>query len=108
MTCAELAAVGLPAVYVPLPIGNGEQRLNALPVVRAGGGLLVEDAALDPERLVHLVVPVLLDAEQRRAMEEAAASHGQRDADERLRGLVLEAVASRDDVGHPDDAGGRR
>ncbi|HWH29156.1 MAG TPA: UDP-N-acetylglucosamine--N-acetylmuramyl-(pentapeptide) pyrophosphoryl-undecaprenol N-acetylglucosamine transferase, partial [Mycobacteriales bacterium] len=28
MTCAELAAVGLPAVYVPLPIGNGEQALN--------------------------------------------------------------------------------
>ncbi len=34
MTCSELAAVGLPAVYVPLPIGNGEQRLNAQPVVR--------------------------------------------------------------------------
>ena len=34
MTVAEVTAVGLPAVYVPLPIGNGEQRLNALPVVR--------------------------------------------------------------------------
>jgi UDP-N-acetylglucosamine--N-acetylmuramyl-(pentapeptide) pyrophosphoryl-undecaprenol N-acetylglucosamine transferase len=33
MTVAEVSAVGLPAVYVPLPIGNGEQRLNALPVV---------------------------------------------------------------------------
>ena len=39
MTVAEVSAVGLPAVYVPLPIGNGEQRLNALPVVNAGGGL---------------------------------------------------------------------
>ena len=29
MTCAELTAVGLPAAYVPLPHGNGEQRLNA-------------------------------------------------------------------------------
>ncbi len=36
MTVAEVTAVGLPAVYVPLPIGNGEQRLNALPVVNAG------------------------------------------------------------------------
>jgi len=44
MTCAELTAVGLPAAYVPLPIGNGEQRLNALPIVQRGGGLLVEDA----------------------------------------------------------------
>ena len=41
MTCAELTAVGLPAAYVPLPIGNGEQRLNALPIVQRGGGLLV-------------------------------------------------------------------
>ena len=29
MTCAELAAVGLPAAYVPYPVGNGEQRFNA-------------------------------------------------------------------------------
>ena len=42
----EAAAVGLPAVFVPLPIGNGEQALNARPVVDAGGGLLVDDAAL--------------------------------------------------------------
>src|SRR5215468_8638692 len=46
MTCAELTAVGLPAAYVPLPHGNGEQRLNALPIVRAGGGLIVADADL--------------------------------------------------------------
>ncbi len=93
MTCAELAAVGLPAIYVPLPIGNGEQRLNALPVVNAGGGLLVDDADLDADRLVALVGPLLLDSDQRHAMEDAAASHGQRDADERLRALVLAAVA---------------
>ena len=49
VTVAELSAVGLPAVFVPLPIGNGEQRRNALPVVEAGGGLLVEDADLSPD-----------------------------------------------------------
>src|SRR5699024_5977249 len=38
MTVAEVSAVGLPAVYVPLPHGNGEQALNARPVVDAGGG----------------------------------------------------------------------
>ena len=31
MTVAEVSAVGLPAVYVPLPHGNGEQALNAAP-----------------------------------------------------------------------------
>ena len=49
VTVAELSAVGLPAAFVPLPIGNGEQRRNALPVIEAGGGLLVEDADLDAD-----------------------------------------------------------
>ena len=40
----EAAAVGVPAIFVPLPIGNGEQALNAQPVVDAGGALLVDDA----------------------------------------------------------------
>ena len=48
-TVCELTAVGLPAVYVPLPIGNGEQRFNAADVVAAGGGLLVDDTAFTPE-----------------------------------------------------------
>jgi UDP-N-acetylglucosamine--N-acetylmuramyl-(pentapeptide) pyrophosphoryl-undecaprenol N-acetylglucosamine transferase len=105
MTCAELAAVGLPAVYVPLPIGNGEQRLNALPVVQAGGGLLIDDADLDGAELLHHVLPLLLDDDQRHEMADAAASHGQRDADERLRALVLAAVAAGADPS-PHDAGG--
>ena len=37
-TVTEVAAVGLPAVFVPLPIGNGEQARNAHPVVQAGVG----------------------------------------------------------------------
>lgn len=110
MTCAELAAVGLPALYVPLPIGNGEQRLNALPVVGAGGGLLVDDAALDGERVLAVLAPLLLDLDQRREMELAAASHGQRDADERMRQLVLDAVAGAGPDAPEDtpDAGGSR
>ena len=46
-TVTEVSGVGLPAVFVPLPIGNGEQALNARPVVEAGGGLLVDDADAD-------------------------------------------------------------
>jgi hypothetical protein len=47
--------VGLPAIYVPLPIGNGEQRVNALPVVSAGGGLLIDDADISAEWLTDAV-----------------------------------------------------
>lgn len=95
MTCAELAAVGLPAVYVPLPHGNGEQRFNALPAVRAGGGLLVEDAAVDPEWVRTLVLPLLTDPGRLAAMAAAAAACGRRDAAGDLARLVLAAAGSR-------------
>jgi UDP-N-acetylglucosamine--N-acetylmuramyl-(pentapeptide) pyrophosphoryl-undecaprenol N-acetylglucosamine transferase len=53
----EAAAVGVPAIFVPLPIGNGEQALNAAPVVDAGGALLV--ATRTSPRLGDRHVPAL-------------------------------------------------
>ena len=89
MTCAELAAVGLPAVYVPLPIGNGEQRLNAEPVVEAGGGLLVDDADCTPGWVARRRARRWSPTASRLAdMGAAAAAFGRRDADERLADLV--------------------
>ena len=92
MTCAELAAVGLPAVFVPLPHGNGEQALNARPLVRAGGGLLVRDAELSAAVLEERVRPLLLDPARLQAMAAAASRLGRRDADERLVAMVLAAA----------------
>jgi UDP-N-acetylglucosamine--N-acetylmuramyl-(pentapeptide) pyrophosphoryl-undecaprenol N-acetylglucosamine transferase len=94
MTCAEVAAVGLPAAYVPLPIGNGEQRLNAQSAVRAGGGLLIDDADLTAEWLVRELIPLALDRERLDRMGRAAAQFGRRDADEALADLVFEAAGS--------------
>ncbi len=94
MTCTELAAVGLPAAFVPLPIGNGEQRLNAEPLVGAGGGLLVDDSDCTPEWVVRTLVPLALDADRLAAMSRAAAGLGRRDADERLADLVITAASN--------------
>jgi len=92
MTVAEVSAVGLPAVYVPLPHGNGEQALNAEPVVAAGGGVLVPDAALTGERVLAELVPLLGDPAQLEAAGKAARASGHADADERLARLVLDVV----------------
>ena len=94
MTCAELTAVGLPAAYVPLPIGNGEQRLNALPIVQRGGGMLVTDADLTPEWIRDTLLPVLVNIDQVADMSEAAHSLGRGDADRRLAEAVIEIVGS--------------
>jgi UDP-N-acetylglucosamine--N-acetylmuramyl-(pentapeptide) pyrophosphoryl-undecaprenol N-acetylglucosamine transferase len=80
MTVAEVSAVGLPAIYVPLPIGNGEQRLNALPVVTAGGGMVVADADLTPELVAREVAALVGDAPRLAAMTTAAARVGHPDA----------------------------
>ena len=92
MTVAEVSAVGLPAVYVPLPIGNGEQRLNALPVVDAGGGLLVDDADLTPEFIAREVVGLLGDPVRLAAMTAAADRVGHRDAAQRVAEVAVEVA----------------
>lgn len=92
-TVTEVAAVGLPAVFVPLPIGNGEQALNARPVVQAGGGLLVEDSAFTPEWVGATVPDLVTDPARLAAMSTAASGLIPRDADEKLARLVLAAGA---------------
>ncbi len=94
MTCAELTAVGLPAAYVPLPIGNGEQRLNALPIVRRGGGMLVDDAELSSEWIEASLLPVLTNIDRVVSMSEAAASLGRKDADRALAMAVMQVGAA--------------
>jgi UDP-N-acetylglucosamine--N-acetylmuramyl-(pentapeptide) pyrophosphoryl-undecaprenol N-acetylglucosamine transferase len=102
MTCAELTAVGLPAAYVPLPIGNGEQRLNALPIVQRGGGMLVDNANLTPEWIRDTLLPVLVNIDQVADMSEAAASLGRGDADRWLAEAVIEVVDAKGRSGEPD------
>jgi UDP-N-acetylglucosamine--N-acetylmuramyl-(pentapeptide) pyrophosphoryl-undecaprenol N-acetylglucosamine transferase len=94
-TVSEITALGLPAVFVPLPIGNGEQALNAAPVVAAGGGLLVDDAAFDAAWLRRQLLPLLEDTVRCEEMGRAAAGFGRLDADEELAALVRSAVAHR-------------
>ena len=94
-TVCELTAVGLPAVYVPLPVGNGEQHLNAADVVAAGGGLLVDDASFTPEWLDAEVLPLATDAERLSRMAAAAHALGEPAADEKLADLVDRAAESR-------------
>ncbi|WP_233165183.1 undecaprenyldiphospho-muramoylpentapeptide beta-N-acetylglucosaminyltransferase [Mycobacterium sp. AT1] len=92
MTVAEVTAVGLPAVYVPLPIGNGEQRLNALPVVGAGGGLLIADADLTPEFITETVRVLLADPPRLTEMTAAATLAGHPDAARRVAEVALEVA----------------
>ena len=94
VTCAELTAVGLPAAYVPLAHGNGEQRLNAEPIVARGGGLLVGDSELTPDWIVAALLPVLTNIDKVADMSQAATSMGRKDADRWLAKAVADVVAA--------------
>ncbi|MGO4446090.1 undecaprenyldiphospho-muramoylpentapeptide beta-N-acetylglucosaminyltransferase [Mycobacterium sp. 2YAF39] len=92
MTVAEVTAVGLPSVYVPLPIGNGEQRLNALPVVNAGGGVVVDDADLSPHFVADTVTGLFTETGRLQAMTAAAALAGHRDAAQKVAEVALDVA----------------
>ena len=91
-TVTEVSGVGLPAIYVPLPIGNGEQVHNARPVVDAGGALLLDDAALTTAWVAEHVTALLTDHARLAAMSAAASGLMRRDADEVLARIVLETA----------------
>lgn len=91
-TVTEVAAVGLPAAFVPLPIGNGEQAHNAHPVVQAGGALLIDDSALTPAWLDNVVIPLVCHPGRLAAMSSAASGIVPHDADERLAAMIRQAA----------------
>ena len=93
-TVCEVAAVGVPAVFVPLPIGNGEQALNAAGLVDAGGALMVADSAFTPGWVRDHIIPLLRDHERLARMAASSERLGIRDADRRMADLVLETAAS--------------
>jgi UDP-N-acetylmuramate--alanine ligase/UDP-N-acetylglucosamine--N-acetylmuramyl-(pentapeptide) pyrophosphoryl-undecaprenol N-acetylglucosamine transferase len=92
MVC-EVSALGLPAVYVPLPHGNGEQALNAQGAVAAGAASIVHDGELTAAALELVAEPLVLDPKAREAARAAASSIGIVDGAERL-AHIIERVAN--------------
>jgi len=95
MTCAELTAVGLPAILVPYPYATDDhQRRNAEVLVRAGAAEMILDAALDGERLGTALRALLEDAGRRATMAARARALGRPDAAERVATECLRLAAA--------------
>lgn len=92
VTLSEFAATGLPAIFIPYPVGNGEQRLNAVDAVAAGGAVLVDDAGFTPDWVRSELVPLLKDRARVDAMAVAMAKSGTRDGTDRFVALVHAAA----------------
>ena len=89
LTVAELAAVGLGAIVVPLPGAIAdEQSANAQFLVDAGAAWKEPQLELTAERLAGILR--LLDRPRALAMAEAAHALGKRDAAERVAAVCAE------------------
>jgi len=96
-TVSEISALGIPAVYVPYAVGNGEQALNAASAVASavahGAAILIPDADFTPETVRDRILPLLTDADERAGMAEKAAEIGIRTGTENLIAMIDEALA---------------
>jgi UDP-N-acetylglucosamine--N-acetylmuramyl-(pentapeptide) pyrophosphoryl-undecaprenol N-acetylglucosamine transferase len=90
---AELTALGKPAVLVPYPHATADHQLhNGRALAHAGGAVVIEDGELDPERLVAVVEPWLLDPEARAVVAAASRAFGRRDAATNVARLILDLL----------------
>lgn len=94
-TVSELAALGIPAVFVPYAVGNGEQALNARDAVAAGGALVVADADFDADWVRGPFLRLLEDPALVADMAARIATTGHRDGADRVVDMIVEARSSR-------------
>ena len=92
-TVSEISALGIPAVYVPYAVGNGEQALNAASAVAAGAARLIPDGEFTADRVRSDIVPLLTDAGALDRMRAAAAGVGTRVGTENVLAMIDEALA---------------
>lgn len=94
-TVSEFAAAGLPALYVPYPVGNGEQRFNVTDLLAAGGGMVVDDREFTPEFVARDLVAAVSNSKRLKEMSIAAKSAGISNGTERLMALVSGVLSGR-------------
>lgn len=100
-TVSELTALGIPAAYVPYPVGNGEQRFNARDAVNAGGAILVRDADFVPEWVARELVPLLRNRARIADMAARSSAIGVIDGADRMVDLIM-AARRIGTMGHDD------
>jgi UDP-N-acetylglucosamine--N-acetylmuramyl-(pentapeptide) pyrophosphoryl-undecaprenol N-acetylglucosamine transferase len=106
-TVAELAVIGRPAIYVPLPHAvDNDQLRNAEFMAKAGAGWVRQQAQLTAEDLAAFVTRLRYDDGELLRAASAALEQGRPDAAERLAELVEELATGPATIerGHHNEA----
>jgi UDP-N-acetylglucosamine--N-acetylmuramyl-(pentapeptide) pyrophosphoryl-undecaprenol N-acetylglucosamine transferase len=92
-TVSEISAFGLPAVYVPYPIGNGEQEFNVKHLVEIGAAKLTLDRDFTPDFVRDELISLVSNSKRLAAMKTAAKAQSINDGTQRLLDLVRSVVS---------------
>lgn len=87
-TVSEFSAVGLPALYIPYAVGNGEQALNIKDLLAVEGAISMSDENFSKDYVSNELVPLLSSSKRVLAMSKAARQCGTADGTARLLALV--------------------
>ncbi|MGP6171711.1 UDP-N-acetylglucosamine--N-acetylmuramyl-(pentapeptide) pyrophosphoryl-undecaprenol N-acetylglucosamine transferase [Microbacterium sp. A204] len=93
-TVSEISALGIPAVYVPYAVGNGEQRLNAASAVAAGAALLIDDGTFTGDKVREEIIPLLADRARIDRMAKAAVHVGTRTGTQNVVAMIDGALTN--------------
>lgn len=73
LTVSEIAAAGLPAIFIPFPGAvDDHQYANAQVLVRAGAGLVFRESDMTPQKLDNTLTTLLSSSKQLQTMSEQA------------------------------------
>ncbi len=90
---SEIAAIGRPALFVPLAIAmDDHQTANAQGLVRAGAAEMIAEADFTVDHLRARLETLLSDGEALDARARLARKEGRPDAHERLADLIVQAA----------------
>ncbi len=91
-TVLECATMGVPAIYVPLELADGHQKLNASVAEKVGAAVVVEQAYFTPANLLVHVRALMQDKVRLDSMGKAALGLARPDATRVVAQVVAEAV----------------
>jgi UDP-N-acetylglucosamine--N-acetylmuramyl-(pentapeptide) pyrophosphoryl-undecaprenol N-acetylglucosamine transferase len=104
-SCAELTALGVPAILVPFPqAADDHQTKNATDLVAQNAAVLLPQTDLSPERLADAIERLLVDDDHRARLVEGARRAGRLDAAGDIARAAITGFGSQRLMGSPDVA----
>lgn len=90
LTVCEIAAAGLPAIFVPYQHKDRQQFLNADYLAKAGAAIIIEQPDFTPESLLNALRPLIADRRKLTEMAEKARAKATPTAAKRVAEVIIQ------------------